>query len=242
VDLTALESKRKRALPKIDRRFAIGGLAGGVLTAVLGVGTFFIVQPDNEESAEPARFASTATQRRVDTEPVAAVPRQSASAADTAAAAPTAPVSAAAQQLQADEQAGDELSPTQLELIRMQQDMTGTLAWSQLTSGIVRGEPVDNLGWIVEVADKPMRVFFFVRVRGMSGATVQYHWHHEGELIKQDSVRVGDGWHSPAFSSVILDSAREGQWRVEVLDEAGQSLGAEQFEARSPGTAVLSQR
>ncbi len=138
--------------------------------------------------------------------------------------------------------ATEELGASQLALMQMQEELAGTLAWSQLTSAIRDGEPVDHLGWIVELERDSRRVFFFVRVRGMSGKNVRYVWRYKGKVLKEDSVTVGTGWHSPAFSGITLTAERLGRWQVEVIGPDGSSLGVEQFETRLSDAQMLSAR
>ena len=131
---------------------------------------------------------------------------------------------------------------SQRAIIDLQRDLSGTLAWAQLTSGIDGGEPVDDLGWIVELGEQPRELYYFVRVRGLDGDQIVYRWSHEGELVQEESVAVTGGWHAPAFASVTVTPARIGQWRVEVLGPDRRKIGFEQFEIRRSSDNLLSRR
>ncbi len=265
IDLTARSARRVVSkIPRPGKGFMLGAATGGVAGAVLAGGLAWLLLP--VASPGEVRLASVATPAETppaaeltvqavvqeppvpvagpsgDAMPVAAVLAEPVAQAPVVKPADTGPDSPATGEATDTALAPQTLGDSQRELMELQRDMAGTLAWSQLTSGIVRGEPVDDLGWIVDLSSEPRRVFFFVRVRGMSGSTVDYRWSFEGAVVKRDSVRVGEGWHSPAFSSMTLTPEREGAWLVEVMDSEGRSLGVEQFETRLDRVAALTRR
>ena len=266
IDLTA-KAARAAAIPRPGKGFMLGAVAGTVVGAIVAGGALWLLRPAAVTGEVRLAAAGAPVVSRVAETPAAAEALPAAGAtmpaaaesvaepdaarpgADTLAAAAPAE-SAAVQDAAAPRDAGPDgaaitgarlqtLGESQRQLIELQRDMAGTLAWSQLTSGIVHGEPVDDLGWQIQLTGEPRRVFFFVRVRGMSGSTVYYRWTYEGTVIKRDTVRVGEGWHSPAFSSVTLTPEREGAWQVEVMDSEGKSLGVERFRTSLDRIAAL---
>lgn len=241
IDLAAAATRRRLSPEFFDRRFVVGAAAGFALAAVAGVASMPVWMP-LVMPAPPA--ASTAS---VPHEPaVAALPAVTAlpvvAAPPAAEEAAVAPATAASVEPQAGPSRGDaQLSISEQAVIELQRDLSGTLAWGQLTSAIAGGEPVDDLGWIVEISGESREVFYFVRVRGMAGDDIVYRWLHEGKLVQQDTVHVSGGWHAPAFASVTVDPSRIGHWRVEVLGPDNRQLGVEQFETRV-AAEVLSRR
>ncbi|MDH3590139.1 MAG: DUF2914 domain-containing protein [Gammaproteobacteria bacterium] len=246
VNLRTTKPKKKLALPVPDKKFLAGALTGvAACFSVAAVAWMMLVRsPEGEVPvlaavADPVPPSITPIAQSAP-RPVAVTTtvQQQLPQSQPQPAAVAKPTLAGAEENQ--EQAG--LGASQQALMRLQQDLAGTLAWAQLTSNVKNGEPTDRLGWIVELQNQPRRVFYFVRLRGMAGNTVTYQWKHEGRLLKEDTVRVGDGWHSPAYSGITITVERLGRWDVEVFGPDGESLGSEQFEARIFDAALLSLR
>ena len=229
-------------LPRLRRRFLAGAMTGGGVVGLLATtaGWFFLANgqineaPTAVAAAPVNKVVASSSDAKAQVEKTIAVETKStvSQPVETAAVVTAKPVTAVKNQ-----------SEAQLALLRLQEDLAGTLASSQLTSAVQNGQPVDSLSWVIELDREPRRIFYFVRVRGLSGSKITYLWHFNGQLLKEEAVRVGKGWHSPAFSGMTLTAARLGHWRVELVGPDGQPLGTEEFETRMIGdTPQLSRR
>ncbi|MFH7319428.1 DUF2914 domain-containing protein [Desulfurivibrio sp. D14AmB] len=76
------------------------------------------------------------------------------------------------------------------------------------------------------------KVYAFIEARQISRDTqVTFVWSRNGQEVARVilGLRQGPRWRT--FSSILLDH-RTGDWRVELLDEAGQPLQALDFQVR----------
>jgi hypothetical protein len=103
---------------------------------------------------------------------------------------------------------------------------------SQITSGIVEREPVDQLGAVIDAtANGPKTVFYFNELRNMSGRSLTHTWLHHGRSVSTMRFTVGSSrWRlnsRKTFSAVLA-----GDWQVVLQDESGKVLASERFEVR----------
>jgi len=109
---------------------------------------------------------------------------------------------------------------------------TGTVARAQFTSAIQDREPVDKVSNLLN--DKT-RVYFFSEIKDASNQKITHRWEHDGTVMSETSFDVGASrWR--VFSNKTLDPSQTGEWKVSVVDEAGNTLGASTFtyEAAKP--------
>ncbi|NNF66657.1 MAG: DUF2914 domain-containing protein [Gammaproteobacteria bacterium] len=239
-------------VPRFGRQFLSGTMIGSGITlglAALAAWSFFTFGSDGESTntvattpqqamAKPTKIPARANTAAPQSRAASSELSQSRPAPDSST---TGTPTAAGENAAAASEQG--IGAAQLALRQMQEELAGTLAVAQLTSGIVEGDPVDSLSWMIELGEKPMRIFYYVRVRGVSGTRLTYNWLFEGQLLKEDTVPVSKGWHSTAFSGITLTPQLVGEWRVEVLAADGTVLSTESFETRKKdGVQTLSRR
>jgi hypothetical protein len=108
------------------------------------------------------------------------------------------------------------------------------VARAQLASNVVRLEPVDSLsGEITGVPGGVKQVFFYTELRGLAGKRVTYRWEHEGQLEATVPITVGGSWRWRTYSRKELLPDKTGEWRVQLVDDAGAVLAEAQFVYRN---------
>lgn len=135
-------------------------------------------------------------------EPVA--PARPAAAAQPAAAAPAQPAAA--------QPAAQPKSPA-------------TVARAQFTTAIQDREPADK---ITSLTSDHTRIYFFSEIKDGANQKVTHRWEYNGKVLSETHFDVGSSrWR--VFSSKTLDPSWTGEWKVSVVDEAGNTLGAATF-------------
>lgn len=96
---------------------------------------------------------------------------------------------------------------------------------SAFTTSIVDREPVNDLD---SVFTDVKRIYFFTEIRGMSGNRLTHRWLQAGKTRSEVSFKIGgDRWR--VYSSKKLTPDWLGEWKVEVLDSAGNMVYADSF-------------
>lgn len=125
----------------------------------------------------------------------------------------------------------DETTPTtaptlsQEQKVMESQALGGRIARSTFTTNIVDREPVDS---ITELSTASDRVYYFTELLGMAGQTITHRWSHNGEVVAEVSFNVG-GPRWRVWSSKNLMPAWSGDWKVSVVNAAGEVLGGNRF-------------
>jgi hypothetical protein len=101
----------------------------------------------------------------------------------------------------------------------------GEVARAQFTTGISVHEPIDA---ITELGTDQTQVYFFTELTGFSGETITHRWEHGGEMMAEVSFDVrGPRWR--VWSSKQLQPGWTGEWKVSVVDGAGNVLVEKTF-------------
>jgi hypothetical protein len=123
------------------------------------------------------------------------------------------------------------LSPANEALLKVQQSLRGTVARDTLARGIEGDRPVQTFDARLALAnDGPTTLYYFTEVRGMAGATVLHRWLHEGKVVSETSMQVGEGWLADLHSSTTIQPRMTGPWQVMICDASGKVLESEQFD------------
>lgn len=103
------------------------------------------------------------------------------------------------------------------------------VARAQFTNGIEEREPTDRIGPVVYPnGEHVRRLYFFTELKDLKGERVTHRWEHEGETMAKVSFPVrGNRWR--VYSSKHLTAAMTGDWRVVVVDSAGEPLQVSHF-------------
>lgn len=102
---------------------------------------------------------------------------------------------------------------------------TGTVARAQFTNAIQDREPIDK---VTNLINDKTNVYFFSEIKNAANQKVTHRWEHNGKVLAEVGFNIGgDRWR--VYSNKTLDPAMTGEWKVSVVDEAGQTLGASTF-------------
>ncbi len=107
----------------------------------------------------------------------------------------------------------------------LEQPQDGRIARSTFTTQVIDREPVDS---VTELHTLQERVFYYTELLGLTGRTVTHRWSHRGEVMAEVSFTVG-GPRWRVWSSKSLVPGWSGDWKVSVVDEAGEVLGGNRF-------------
>lgn len=92
----------------------------------------------------------------------------------------------------------------------------------QFTSAVIDREPVDALADAINVDP----IFYFTDLRGYQGTTIRHRWLYQGEEMADVMFNVaGPRWR--VYSSKRFQPEWDGQWQVEVIDEAGTVISSD---------------
>lgn len=101
----------------------------------------------------------------------------------------------------------------------------GSVVRSAFTTEIAEREPVQNLKTLNTEQDK---VMFFTELRDMSGQTAVHRWEHDGKVVAEIKFNVkGPRWR--VWSSKNLTAANTGEWKVSVLNGAGEVISEKEL-------------
>ncbi len=102
---------------------------------------------------------------------------------------------------------------------------TGIVARAQFTNAIQDREPVDKVSNLLN--DKN-RIYFFSEIKDAFNQKVTHRWEHNGKVMAETSFDIGGNrWR--VYSNKTLDPNQTGEWKVSVVDETGNTLGASTF-------------
>lgn len=99
----------------------------------------------------------------------------------------------------------------------------GSVMRSIFTNGIENREPIDNMQVAGNLANT---ITYFTELRDMSGQTAKHRWEYKGEVVAEVEFNVrGPRWR--VWSSKTLMPQWEGEWKVSVLNAAGEVISEE---------------
>lgn len=101
------------------------------------------------------------------------------------------------------------------------------VARAQLTSAIVRREPIDNITSLSLADDK--QLFYFTQINQLKDKMISHRWRLNGKVMAQVSLSIGgDKWRT--YSSKTFNNSMLGRWDVAVLDENENVLSVTEFD------------
>lgn len=102
----------------------------------------------------------------------------------------------------------------------------GHVARAMFTSGVQNREPVDTL---TRLGNDKRKIYFFTELSGLGGQTVTHRWEYQGKTMGEVQFAVG-GPRWRVWSSKTLLPQWTGEWRVSVIDGAGNTLAESSFD------------
>lgn len=101
----------------------------------------------------------------------------------------------------------------------------GSVARAIVATGVADHEPVNDLERVLAGNEK---VYFFTELRGMQGQTVKHRWSHGEVALAEVEFNVrGPRWR--VWSSKNLLPEWSGEWKVAVIDAAGNVISEKSF-------------
>ena len=110
----------------------------------------------------------------------------------------------------------------------------GSVVRSVFTTGIQEREPVDKLN---NANAEQQEVFYFTELRDMSGQTAVHRWEKDGDVKAEVKFDVrGPRWR--VWSSKSFQPTAAGEWKVSVLNGAGEIIAEETLNLTAPEQAA----
>lgn len=170
------------------------------------------------QTTPPAVAADTSTE--MNQNQAAATEAEATATTETAAPADTATTEVAPQQEAMAEQAGFS---------------RGSVVRSVFTTAIQDREPIDKLE---DTAGQTNNLFYFTELRDMSGQTATHRWEHAGKVVSEIKFDVrGPRWR--VWSSKAYTPGWEGEWKVSVLNGAGEIISEDVVKYTTPEAQAM---
>lgn len=110
----------------------------------------------------------------------------------------------------------------------------GSVVRSIFTSEVKDREPVDKLNNTKSEAE---HIYFFTELRDMSGQTATHRWEHNGQVSAEVKFDVrGPRWR--VWSSKTFSPSQDGEWKVSVLNGAGEVIAEDMMNVAAPAAAA----
>lgn len=106
----------------------------------------------------------------------------------------------------------------------------GSVMRATFTNGIEDREPVDDMK---SAGNSSNKITFFTELRDMSGQMARHRWEHNGEVMAEVEFNVG-GPRWRVWSSKSFIPRWEGEWKVSVLNAAGEVISEELISYKQP--------
>ena len=106
----------------------------------------------------------------------------------------------------------------------------GSVMRATFTNAIQDREPVDDMK---SAGNSSNKITFFTELRDMSGQMAKHRWEHNGEVMAEVEFNVG-GPRWRVWSSKSLMPKWEGEWKVSVLNAAGEVISEELISYKEP--------
>ncbi len=109
---------------------------------------------------------------------------------------------------------------------------SGSIKRAQLTSGIIEGEPVDQLDQTIAMNDQGLlRVYLFMETADLKGKALFHDWNWKGRRIAHARMPIKSNGQK-AVSSKFIDRIMTGPWEVKIVDQSDRVLAKAGFEVR----------
>ena len=93
-------------------------------------------------------------------------------------------------------------------------------------------EPIDT---ITKLSNDKNQIYFFSELSNLGGQVVVHRWEYQGKPMGEVKFNVG-GPRWRVWSSKTLLPQWTGEWRVSIIDGAGNKVGESSFNYTAPET------
>jgi hypothetical protein len=105
------------------------------------------------------------------------------------------------------------------------------VARALFTSEVQNREPTDT---ITSLSNDKTKIYFYSELIGLGGQTVTHRWEYQGKTMGEVKFNVG-GPRWRVWSSKTLLPQWTGEWRVSIIDGAGNKVGEGTFNYTDTG-------
>ena len=105
------------------------------------------------------------------------------------------------------------------------------VARAVFTSAVQNREPTDT---VTSLSNTNNKIYFFSELTGLGGQTVTHRWEYQGKTMGEVKFDVG-GPRWRVWSSKTLLPQWTGEWRVSIIDGAGNKVGEGTFNYTDTG-------
>ncbi len=99
---------------------------------------------------------------------------------------------------------------------------------AQLTHAIKHREPVDSIESITLNNGESKSVYFYLHLINLQGKAIHIVWYHNDEIDSKLIMQIhSKNWRT--YASKYMNQRRLGAWRVELMDDSGNTLTVKNF-------------
>ncbi len=99
---------------------------------------------------------------------------------------------------------------------------------AQLTHAIKHREPVDSIESITLNNGESKSVYFYLHLINLQGKAIHIVWYHNDEVDSKLIMQIhSKNWRT--YASKYMNQRRLGAWRVELMDDSGNTLTVKNF-------------
>jgi hypothetical protein len=109
--------------------------------------------------------------------------------------------------------------------------LVGRVTRALFTSSIAGREPVDS---VLSMSNDSRKIYYFTELEGMQGQEVMHRWEYNGQIMGDVRFQVG-GPRWRVWSSKTLNPSWLGDWKVTVLNAAGEVIAENSFRYTASG-------
>lgn len=108
-------------------------------------------------------------------------------------------------------------------------DYSKAIVRAQLSNGINKNEPIGKVALPLKIGRKEtIGIYYFAELKGMKGKTIYHEWLLNDNLVSRKKVNISaDPWRTS--SKQIISYTMNNDWKVRLIDEAGNHLSETVF-------------
>lgn len=125
----------------------------------------------------------------------------------------------------AEESGGGMATPDTTPAAGMENTSNEHVARALFTSDVQNREPTDT---VTTLSNDKNKIYFFSELTNLGGQTVTHRWEYQGKTMGEVKFDVG-GPRWRVWSSKTLLPQWTGEWRVSIIDGAGNKVGEGAF-------------
>lgn len=122
----------------------------------------------------------------------------------------------------------NQTSTTVIEPSNVEASNNAQVLRAQLTHAIKHREPVDSIESITLNNGESKPVYFYLHLINLQGKAIHIVWYHNDEIDSKLIMQIhSKNWRT--YASKYMNQRRLGAWRVELMDDSGNTLTVKNF-------------